>query len=255
MSHYFKTYSDPINKAPYQISPRQVKVIGVIGEANSGKDTFAKLANKQAKFFHLAFAYPMKHFMRDAFGLSKYAVHNPFGKQEESEYWNMSNRRLLQLFGTEAMQPVFGKTVWCKCLHKDIHEYLQECQVDRFVISDMRFPHELEYILRELDGVVVHIKRPQVSSLKASERGHASESIEATMKLVNDFTNNPIVYTINNDGPIEQFEADCAEVIQRIVQRNDPNSRPLSPRDTEAAGQSSNKIPMQFGVRYPDSTL
>lgn len=230
MSNHFKTYMEPVNTTPYYITPRAIKVIGVIGYAESGKDTFASIAKHSYGFTHLSFAYPMKQFMENAFGLTQYEVNHTQGKTAENSYWGMTNRKLLQLFGTEAMQPIFGKTVWCKCLQKDMHLKLNHGLQDKFVISDVRFPHEVEYILRELGGILVHVVRDGNNKLFSSERTHASEQTKSAVNMAPEFVHSPKVYVIRNVGTLDEYKRSCSNLMLDIL-------NPPSPRLADVAAQ------------------
>lgn len=89
---------------------------------------------------------------------------------KDVEVLNISTRKLLQFYGTEFMQERFGKHVWLK--NAPTHDA---------VITDVRFPHEIDFI-KDNGGVLVKVMRLDMIDVHLKENAknldkHISESM------------------------------------------------------------------------------
>lgn len=137
-------------------------LIGITGYARHGKDSVADVLVKRYGYTKTSFAKPMKEAVCAVFDWTMEHIENH--KEEVDLRWGISPRQALTLLGTEFGQfmlcekyPQFkkstGRRLWVKralCNYK---------QGDKLVISDLRFPHEEEYI-RELGGKIIKVERP-----------------------------------------------------------------------------------------------
>jgi len=71
----------------------------------------------------------------------------------------MSGRDIMQVFGTELMRNTFGPDVWLDATLRTIHRVSEEKPDTIHFISDVRFPNEVEGILREPNGHVIRLTR------------------------------------------------------------------------------------------------
>ena len=83
---------------------------------------------------------------------------NELKNSEDSKILGTNMRSILQTFGTDVMQNMFGKRVWVDLVLKE----------DNLIISDVRFQHEVDAIL-EKGGFVIKLDSPCLDS-------HISES-------------------------------------------------------------------------------
>lgn len=128
----------------------------------------------------------------------------------------MSVRELLQKLGTEAMRDGLHENVWVNALFADYKakwvptgnaieedEVSLEKEYPNWIITDMRFPNELEAIeLRE--GITIRVVRPDMHSLQAMIPAHASETA---------LDNSEFDYEIINDGTIEDLIKKVKEIL------------------------------------------
>lgn len=110
---------------------------------------------------------------------------NPEGLQLVDEL--LTPRKILQLLGTEGGRDVIHPNIWVNATLGDIRPD------DKVIITDARFPNEVEGIKKK-NGIVVRIIRPS----KVSTSTHPSET------SLNDYTNWD--YVIVNDGTLEELE-------------------------------------------------
>lgn len=137
-------------------------LIGITGHKRHGKDSTADVFVKFGYTKH-AFADPMKDALCLIFGWTREYIEDH--KDEVDPEWGISPRMALVYLGTDYGQwtlgkvPTFaektGRLLWVKRLLKD---YSPE---DKWVISDVRFPHEEEYI-HGLGGTIILVDRPSV---------------------------------------------------------------------------------------------
>lgn len=107
----------------------------------------------------------------------------------------MSVRELLQKLGTEAIRDGLHKDAWVNAL---MCEYkrpkMSEYNPSHWIITDVRFPNELEAIV-ERKGITIKVVRP-VEKSKTTARLHPSETSLDKVEFK---------YTIINDGSIEDL--------------------------------------------------
>lgn len=123
---------------------------------------------------------------------------------KENEFWWCENlkptselltpRKILQLLGTEGGRDVIHPNIWVNATLGDLTEN------DHVIITDARFPNEVEGIKRK-GGIVVKIIRPSV----VSTSNHPSET---SLNNYKDWD-----YTIINDGTLEQLEKKVKQML------------------------------------------
>ena len=139
-------------------------IIGIAGSIGSGKDTAAEYLVEYHHFTRLSFASVLKDACADIFGWDRAMLE---GKTDEDrqiregvdEWWasrlqidNFSPRYALQYVGTELFRNVLHKDIWVFALENNIRKY------DRVVISDVRFPNEID-MLRRFGGHMWSVRR------------------------------------------------------------------------------------------------
>lgn len=138
-------------------------IIGLVGFANSGKDTVGNYLIREKEFYFDSFAYPLKDAVSNIFGWDRELIEGDTKSSREwrecpDKFWsekfgyNFTPRMAMQLLGTEACQGTFSKKIWTFSLLKRI-------KLDKnTVITDTRFSHEIEEV-RNNGGKLVRIKR------------------------------------------------------------------------------------------------
>jgi len=138
-------------------------LIGVVGWIGSGKGTVSDILVDEYGFEKLSFADSLKDAVSVVFGWQRNLLE---GDTEESrvfreapdEYWTqcfgyeVTPRKILQVFGTEACRDVFHQDIWVGSLIKKIQPN------KKYVIADVRFPNEI-LRLRKHGGSIVHVNR------------------------------------------------------------------------------------------------
>ena len=178
-----------MNKYDYD----SIRLIGLIGKAGSGKDTFAKELGWES----VAYADALKQFCIDYLGCTHDDIYTQEGKMRDNPEWGMTNREILQRVGTEAMRCGFHKDVWVKILKRRVQKLLDEGK--KVVVTDCRFENECQMV-EDLGGILIEITRDgEQGNLTASEKQHPSEqTIDRRF----------VTFTVENNGTVEEMMLD-----------------------------------------------
>ena len=149
-------------------------IIGLSGYAQSGKDTIANHLVEHYGFTRIAFAdgirdalytlNPRLTDVPDLPGISLASAVNGLG-------WDLlkrvsaQTRELLQRFGTEVARDMWDTNFWVNLALR------RAVNLDKVVITDVRFPNELEAILK-LRGSVWRVIKPEIGAVNR----HSSET-------------------------------------------------------------------------------
>jgi len=168
-------------------------IIGVTGKAGSGKDTVADYLVDKFEFTKLAMADPLKDGIKHMFLLDDETVYDRVKREEPlKDFPDWSTRKLMQYIGTELLREQFDYDIWIKLMMKRI----RMSDNNRFVISDIRFPNELELIRKSgFDYLIFRVEREDKDvGETVGIANHASESYDL-----------PYDHLIDNNGTLEQL--------------------------------------------------
>lgn len=167
-----------------------MQIIGLTGCARSGKDTAAE-GLRQVGWVRIGFADAVRQMalaidplVTMAGGLRLRALVDEVGWEEAKQ--NPDVRRLLQNIGTEAGREVIGENVWVDIVARKIRA-AELSGIPGVVITDCRFPNEIEFI-KNSGGHVVRIVRPGVGPVNGHASETAADGIDADWTLDNDGT-------------------------------------------------------------------
>ena len=163
---------------PQDAASPPLLLIGLTGQAGSGKDTAAEHLVKQHQFARWAFAEPLRTMLEALLvecGLDYAHLFEPQLKEQPIPGLGHSYRQLAQTLGTEWGRVQLADDFWLRCAGlctglSSPNPAEQQPIHDRIVFSDVRFPNEAAW-LRERGGVIVRIERPSVTPVRA----HVSE--------------------------------------------------------------------------------
>lgn len=140
-------------------------IIGVCGFIGSGKDTVADYLQNFHEFRRESFASTLKDAVAAVFGWDRTLLE---GRTKEAREWReqidpwwaerlsmptLTPRWVLQYWGTEVCRKSFHDDIWIASLENKIRN-----SKDHVVISDCRFPNEIQSI-RNAGGKIVWVKR------------------------------------------------------------------------------------------------
>lgn len=159
-----------------------MKLIALTGLPRSGKDTFAAHMCTQYGYTKRAFATPLKKAAAILLNREVWEMEgeNGFDREAVLPEWGFTTRRFLQWFGTEGVRN-FKYDFWIHRMKLELGD------LKKVIITDCRFPNEVEFV-HAMGGKVIQIVRP---GTVASE--HASD------------TEMPWDIRLQNNGTLEQF--------------------------------------------------
>lgn len=143
-------------------------IIGITGFIGSGKDTVADYLVNFHEFRRESFASTLKDAVSSVFGWDRTLIE---GRTKEAREWReqidhwwaerldmptLTPRWVLQYWGTEVCRKSFHSDIWIASLENKIRN-----TKDNVVISDCRFPNEIESI-RKAGGKIVWVKRGEL---------------------------------------------------------------------------------------------
>lgn len=104
-------------------------------------------------------------------------------------------RKWLQEEGTERGRDLYGEDIWCQTLLARLRRVSSHWGLQRFVVSDVRFPNEVNFILSN-GGIVLRVVAPEryaKNGMSDEARAHRSE------RALDDFPDHRFTGLILND--------------------------------------------------------
>lgn len=183
-------------------------IIGLVGFIGSGKGTVRDILVREHGYHGFAFADALKDAVATIFtwprGLLEGDSNASRAFRERVDPWwshklgyEVTPRLILQKMGTEACRHGIADNIWIAALEKRIHGY------DDVVISDCRFPNEIDFV-RSAGGVIVRVKRGEDPTSEELSKLHISET--AWLPYEPDIT-------IHNNGTIEELKKEIKLVL------------------------------------------
>lgn len=223
-------------------------IIGFTGLIGSGKDTAADYLVNFHGFRRDSFANTLKDAVAFVFGWDRTLLE---GRTKQAREWreqvdtwwaerlgmpNLTPRWVLQYWGTDVLRNHFHDDIWIASLENKLRK-----STDDIVISDVRFPNEIEAIKRA-GGMVVRIKRgpdPEWYSLaEAVNLGPKHIGWALAKNSLSAYNVHPSEWAwvgqnfdhiITNDSTIDEF---CSRIKDLV---EDPLDATVSLRDVEHA--------------------
>ena len=143
-------------------------IIGICGFIGSGKDTVADYLVNFHEFRRESFASTLKDSVAAVFGWDRTFLE---GRTKEAREWReqvdpwwaerlamptLTPRWVLQYWGTEVCRKSFHDDIWIASLENKLRT-----SKDNIVISDCRFPNEIQSI-RDAGGIIVWVQRGEL---------------------------------------------------------------------------------------------
>lgn len=191
-------------------------LFGFAGRKGHGKDACADIMMQAASSgsAKVAFADPIKQACAALFMFSHEQLHDTKVKETMDARWGITPRQAMQFVGTDLIQqhmggllPGIGREFFVKAMRLRI-QHLWSLNNDLLiVVSDVRFQHEVD-LIHELGGWVFRVTRP---SAPASTDTHASEVLVDSLAGIDE--------EVNNDGDLEDLEANLKAAGERLAER------------------------------------
>lgn len=200
-----------------------MKLIGIVGHINSGKDTVAERLRTAHGYKKVSFAGPLKDMISTVFGWDRALLE---GDTKESRnfretpdlFWsqrlgipNFTPRYAMQYLGTDIIRNHFNKDVWVSSIEYRLFINNGEHNT---VISDARFLNELEMI-RSHNGKIIWVRRGGLpewfETAMLANQGFpvAKKIMETQYKNVHpsewEWAGFPVDHIIYNNGTLEDL--------------------------------------------------
>ena len=189
-------------------------IIGLVGFIGAGKGTVRDILVREHGYHGFAFADALKDAVSTIFtwprGLLEGDSNASRAFRERIDPWwshklgyEVTPRLILQKMGTEACRHGIADNIWIAALEKRIHGY------DDVVISDCRFPNELDFV-RSAGGIIVQVNRGNAPTKEELSKMHISET--AWNYIVPD-------YIVDNDGTLQELK-DKIKLVLTVEQKH-----------------------------------
>jgi hypothetical protein len=204
------------------------QIIGICGFIGSGKDTAADYLVNFHEFRRDSFAATLKDAVGAVFNWDRELLE---GRTKQAREWreqvdpwwasrlnmpDLTPRLALQLWGTEVCRRGFHDDIWIASLEAR----LRNAQ-DNIVISDCRFPNEINSI-KQAGGQVVWVQRGELPSWHIMAAKANQGDVVAAEKLKHlgihasetAWVGTNFDAIINNNGTVDELYAQIANVVQ-----------------------------------------
>ena len=222
---------------PPTIETEGLKLIGLVGNAGSGKDTAgAYLRDKIPNTYSIPFAGALKDGCARFFGIPESYFYDGTLKEVKNNFWGVSPREIAQFVGSElfrdAIAPLIKKyqvnSFWVQRHAGYLSNVLKmELGVDEdgdavfsgdfvsgdtVIIPDVRFQNEVDYILHN-NGLIIDLDR----DIATGEVGLPLHQSEALNLVYPDPDVIDSITFINNNGTLEELH----EQLDKFIEQND----------------------------------
>jgi hypothetical protein len=177
------------------------KIIGISGKKFNGKDTIGDYLVKKYGYTRIGFADALKEACRCIFGFDEEQL---YGNKKETidDFWKVTPRAILQYVGTDMFRdniekiiPHVKKDIWLRVIEKKINNILEINPDSKFVITDLRFENESQFI-NKLGGIKIRVTR-QINNDKNNLYSFHDSEKEIDKLSVN--------YDMSNDGTLNEL--------------------------------------------------
>ena len=202
-------------------------IIGICGFAGSGKDTTADYLVNFCHFRRESFANTLKDAVSAVFGWDRVMLE---GRTKEAREWReqidtwwaerlgmptLTPRWILQYWGTEVCRRAFHDDIWIASLENKLRN-----SKDHVVISDCRFPNEIQSI-KDAGGMIVWVKRGELPAwydlaISANQGNNYALQELKMMKIhasETSWVGTDFDHVIDNDGTIN----DLFQTVENLI--------------------------------------
>lgn len=209
-------------------------LVGISGFIGCGKSTVADQLTDQFGFRKDSFATSLKDAVASMFDWPRNMIegdtkHSREWREEIDEWWanklgipNFSPRLALQLIGTDSLRNHFNEGIWFMTLENRIRKNPDQ----HVVVSDVRFPNEIEFIKNQ-GGIMVRVDRGPApvwyeTALMANKGNSlAKEAMTKTYSSAHfsewAWVGAKFDYVVNNNDTLASLDMQVYEIVKKIL--------------------------------------
>ena len=196
-------------------------IIGVIGKARAGKDTFGLMLAEELfkltrqRYVLMAYAHELKLRVQKDFDLSyeqlwgeekekqdlRYAKRLKGFSSNPTDYW--TPREILQSYGE------FYRSINYNFWVDHLFEIIDDREYKRVIITDVRYMNEVDPII-DMKGIIIKVIRGIDNNIHGQE--HISEI------ALDDYDN--IRHVIENNGTLKDLKSAAKKVAKKLIEEN-----------------------------------
>jgi len=205
-------------------------IIGIAGRKRNGKDTIGNYLCEHYGFKRFAYADALKEACKCIFNFTDEQVYGEL-KEVIDPFWKATPRTVLQFVATELFRnnmaqiiPNLEYNIWVRVVEKKIFEEQKLNPHQNIVITDVRFPNEVESI-KNLGGRVIRVTRPELNTSNGTDI-HASEIqieyLKVDKDIINDNTKDMLYLQLEQylKLELERLRDHLAEIIKNHTDQN-----------------------------------
>lgn len=179
----------------------ELAIIGLSAKIAAGKDHMASIISARRGFFQLSFADHLKMTL---------IAHGEITWEEAYVTKPKWARERLQQYGTEEMRDTVSTEFWVDALEGWIQTMHKRHRITKFVIGDVRFINEVEWVHAN-EGVVIRLDsdRESIEEITEEQASHRSEIVLDSY----DFPHR----VLNNEAEAEEAEAAVIELVDMYL--------------------------------------
>jgi hypothetical protein len=202
-------------------------IIGICGFIGSGKDTIADYLVNFHEFRRESFANTLKDAVSSVFGWDRTMLEGRTKEarewREEIDHWwaerldmpTLTPRWVLQYWGTEVCRRGFHDDIWIASLENKLRK-----SKDNIVISDCRFPNEIQSI-KSSGGKIIWVKRGElpywyddaIAANRGSNVGFNAMKIHGIHSSEWAWVGTEFDIVMDNNGSIDALYTQCKDLI------------------------------------------
>ena len=203
-----------------------MKIIALCGFQGSGKDTMADILVNKYNFIKLSFATATKDVVSDIFQWDRNMVEGSTVESRQlrekvDDWWsdrlgipNFTPRMALQLIGTDLFRNKFFDDIWVSIVEKKIINLKDLNENVNIVITDCRFPNEIEMVKRH-NAKLIHIYRILPSWFNDYKLGMDKEEVHQLHPSETSWIRSEFDYEIMNNKTIKDLEKEIDDIYLR----------------------------------------
>lgn len=192
--------------------PTKPRIIAFSGPKTCGKDTLATaltMANTSSEgdsyryFRRTPFAEGVKRICQQTFGWSMLDMDNAEWKETKLATWPYIEPRWAMMDIANFMRDKYGEDVWVHALRERIEYCERSTPYGAYVITDLRFPNEVEWVL-ENGGAIFYVNRDVAELALAEAKQLGDPKALNPSEAHYDYIRERATAVLDNNGSIQE---------------------------------------------------